>query len=288
MNFQSNKFRSAFHKYRKDRKIKILQFYGRLTSKKRMLPEFLIIGSQRAGTTSLYNYLSGHPSVLRAVVKEVHFFDNSFNKGLDWYRGNFPLLTSTKGERRTITGEATPYYIFHPHAARRIAGIFPSIKIIVLLRNPVDRAYSHYQHEVGLGVENLSFEEAIAQEDTRLEGEVNKLITDENYRSFNHQHFTYLSRGKYVDQLKHWNTFFPEVQIHIIKSEDLFQSRQETFSQVLDFLDLPDWKLPKSRIHNQLQYQGINSSTRERLCAYFEPYNQTLYDYLGRDFDWNK
>lgn len=286
MDFLPKKFRSAIHKYRKDRKIQFLQFYGRLTSQKRMLPEFLIIGSQRAGTTSLYSYLSAHPNLHRAILKEVHFFDNNFYKGLDWYRGNFPLLTSKNGDQRIITGEATPYYIFHPHAARRIAQVFPSMKIIILLRNPVDRAYSHYQHEVGLGVETLSFEEAIEKEEIRLDGELEKLYRDEYYRSFNHQHFTYLSRGRYIEQLIHWSKYFQREQLLVLKSEDLFKSRQETFSKVLEFLDLTDWKLPESRVHNQLQYQGMNPSTRDRLCSYFEPYNLELNEYLGRDFGW--
>lgn len=288
MNIQPNKIRSAIHKVRKDRKIKLLQLYGRLTSKNRMLPEFLIIGSQRAGTTSLYNYLAGHPNIRRAIVKEVHFFDNHFQKGFEWYRGHFPVQAPANGERRTITGEATPYYIFHPHAAQRIAALFPSVKIIVLLRNPVDRAYSHYQHEVKLGYETLSFEEAVDQENTRLAGELDRFSADESYRSFKHQHFSYLSRGIYVDQLKHWLKFFPRDQFLVIKSEDLFQSRQEIFSQVLEFLDLPAWSLPKTRVHNQLQYQEMSASTRERFGAYFEPYNQELYSFLERDFGWER
>ena len=210
MNSLQNQFRKKIHKTVKQRKINVLQLYGSLTSQKRLLPEFIIIGSQRSGTTSLYNYLAGHPYVLPAIVKEVHFFDLAFNNGLNWYRGHFPFTTNGKDGQRIITGEASPYYIFHPHAPGRIARIFPGMKIILLLRNPVDRAFSHYQHEASLGFERLPFDEAVEKESSRLQGEIEKMEQDENYRSFNHQHYSYLSRGIDADQVKTWMKYFPK------------------------------------------------------------------------------
>ncbi len=118
--------------------------YRRLTSGSRRLPDFIILGAQRAGTSSLYYYLSQHPQILPAVRKELHFFDDHYRRGLGWYRSQFP----TRGARGTITGEATPYYLSHPHAPARIQRLLPQARLIVLLRNPVERAISHYFFEV--------------------------------------------------------------------------------------------------------------------------------------------
>lgn len=288
MNSQPDQLRKQLHKTVRRKKVEVLQLFGSLTSMKRTVPNFIIIGSQRSGTTSLYNYLSGHPDILPSIVKEVHYFDFNFHKGFNWYRGHFPYLPDRKGGQKFITGEASPYYVYHPLAPIRISKSFPTIKMILLLRNPVNRAFSHYQHEVGLGFEQLSFEEAIDQESSRLDGEVEKMTLDETYRSFNHQHYSYLSRGVYVEQLKNWMKLFPREQIQIIKSEDFFESPPDVVSQVVKFLDLPEWRLSKFKVHNRLQYQGMDPNTRERLIAYYEPFNQCLYEYLGTDFGWNR
>jgi len=161
------------------------------------LIDFLIIGAQRCGTTSLYSYMVLHPQISSAKNKEVHYFDIFFYKGLDWYLSQFPSLSSNN--KNLITGESSPYYIFHPLAAKRIFKIIPKVKLIVLLRNPVERAYSHYHHIVKLGHESLTIEEAIKSEKERLDGETEKILSGEF--SFNHQHYSYLARGIYVDQL---------------------------------------------------------------------------------------
>lgn len=169
------------------------------------LPTFLIIGAQRCGTTSLYDSLTGHPSILPALRKELHYFDNNYDKCLEWYKAFFPLRLPRETNSTAnppLRGEATPYYIFHPRAHQRIADVLPNAKLIVVLRNPVDRAYSHYWHEVRMGYEHLSFEEAIAKESERTGREVHDLLRDEQYRSVEHQHFSYLNRGIYHQQLR--------------------------------------------------------------------------------------
>ncbi len=258
-----------------------------LTSHIRVLPDFIIIGAQRCGTTSLYNYLSQHPCVVPALVKEVHFFDINFHKGIHWYRSHFPTFLE-KYKQNIITGEASPYYIFHPHAARRIFKIIPQVKLIVLLRNPVDRAYSHYHHEVRIGAETLSFEEAIEKESERLKGEIKKMLENENYYSFNHQHYSYLSRGIYIDQIKVWMSLFPKEQILIIKSEDFYANPSAVFRRVLEFLNLPIWEPKEYKKFNYANYPKMNPATRKRLIKFFEPYNQKLYEYLGVNFGWDR
>ncbi len=232
------------------------------------LPDFVIIGAQKGGTSFLYYLLTRHPLVEPAARKELHFFDQPerFNSGAGWYRRCFPQA-GLKDGRRSITGEATPSYLFDPPVAKRMAEVVPQARLIALLRNPVDRAYSHYQMQVKRGTEPSPFEEAIEQ-----------------------QHTSYVSRGIYVDQLLRWFTFFGKEQMLILKSEDFFERPVETLKVVLTFLDLPDWQPEASELHRR-RYTGtykqkMDPSTRRRLEAYFEPYNQRLYECLDVDFGW--
>lgn len=263
-----------------------------LTSWARSLPDFIIIGTQKGGTTSLYNYLIRHPSVAPAFNKEVHFFDLNFQKGIAWYRAHFPsLLYRSYANRRLgqdlITGESSPYYIFHPLAPERISKAIPHVRLIALLRNPVDRAYSHYQKAVRNGLEPLSFEDAIECEEERLRSETRRILTEESYYSFNHHRYSYLSRGIYVDQLEVWGRFFPDEQTLILKSEDFFADPRSVWERVLEFLDLPHWEPKAHQKHNFASYGKMDAVTRDRMIEYFEPHNQRLYEYLGVDYGWN-
>jgi Sulfotransferase domain len=254
-----------------------------------MLPDFVIIGAQKCGTTFLYwRLLTQHPHVEPAAGKEIHYFNvwKNYNKGGNWYRSHFSPPT-WKEERRSLTGEASPYYVFHPHAARRIAELVPQVRLIVLLRNPVDRAYSHYQMQVRKGVETSTFGGAADLEEMRLRGERDKMLEDERYDSPNYRRFSYLSRGIYVDQLMEWSMFFSDDQMLVLKSEDLFERTPDTLKLVLNFLELPAWEpdawKPREK---QGKYPPMNPATRQQLCSYFEPHNQRLYEYLGVDFGW--
>ncbi|HHT9137186.1 MAG TPA: sulfotransferase family protein [Candidatus Wunengus sp. YC60] len=269
-------------------------FFRCSTSHLRVLPDFLIVGAQKCGTSSLYRNLVKHPSVIPAFVKEIYFFNTKyFQKGVKWYRAYFPLLpykyyVTRICKRDFLTGEATPGYIFHPHAPRRIFELLPDVKIIVLLRNPVDRAYSHYYHEVRKKRESLSFEDAIKMEEERLRGEFDKIINDENYYSFNYLHYSYLSRGIYVEQLQRLHQYFKKEHILIIKSEDFFKDSQATIEKVLQFLGLPGWQPTDFKKVNVGSYQKMDPAVRSRLLDYFEPHNHRLYEYLGINFGWEK
>lgn len=255
------------------------------------LPDFLIIGTQKGGTTFLYRLLSQHPFVEPATTKEVHYFDVNFDKGDDWYRSHFPP-PAWKGERRVLTGEASPYYIFHPHAAKRAEKTVPHAKVIALLRDPVARAYSDYQHKYREGRDTLGFEEAIEAEGGRLRGERDRMLADEGYASPDYRKFSYLSRGIYVDQLRDWHNYFDRDQILILKSEDFFDRPLETWKLVLEYLGLPYWQpgsdelRDNTDLRHQGVYGGMEPATRKRLETYFQPHNQRLYEYLGVDFGW--
>jgi len=254
-------------------------------------PSFLIIGSQKAGTTSLFNYLLKHPCVLGPTQKEVHYFSDNFLKGRSWYQNHFPPLTAVyrravKTGRRPVTGEASPYYIFHPCAPERVHSTLPKAKIIVMLRNPVDRAYSHYKYHVKLGAEDLAFEDALNVEEERLAGEDEKLIADDSYFSFNHKMFSYQSRGRYIEQLKRWARYYSVGDMLIVRSEDFFEDSESIFADVLRFLGLPEHRLPEYQKFNAGGGDRMNPETRARLLDYFAPYNKRLYQFLGREMGW--
>jgi Sulfotransferase domain len=258
------------------------------TAPVRTLPDFLIIGAQKSGTTFLYQLLVQHPHVKPAFAKEVHYFDLNFRKGDNWYRSYFPL--QKRNSSTYITGEASPYYLFHPHAPRRASAVVPDAKLVVLLRNPVDRAYSHYQHQVkrvgGEARETLPFEEAIEAEEKILSREVDKMLQDEFYASSGHRTRSYLSRGIYIDQLLLWSSFFRREQMLVLKSEDLFNDTTNALERVLDLLEMPHWAPEAYSIPNKREYAGVSPLMRQRLNEYYKPHNQRLYEYLGVDLGW--
>lgn len=245
----------------------------RLTSAKRALPDFLIIGAQRAGTTSLYFYLAQHAMVASAIKKEIHYFDASYDRGPSWYRAHFPLSSSLQeatSHPRAITGEATPHYLFDPSAPERAASLLPQARLIALLRNPVERAHSHWRHTVRAGYEPLAFEEAIRQEEARDD-----------------PHYAYLARGMYASQLERWMKYFDPEQFLVLRSEDLFAEPQAILDQLAVFVGIPVWTPADLRARYTANGEKLDASTRADLVQYFAEPNQRLYELLGRDMAWD-
>lgn len=265
--------------------------YRVATAPFRILPHFIILGSQRGGTTSLYRFLEQHPCMASSTRKECHYFDFNYARGLNWYRAYFPARWKVRrvlreSGRRLITGEASPYYLFHPHAPRRAAATVPGAKLIAILRNPVDRAYSHHQLMKKHGLEERSFEEAIDGETERIAPELAKMLADDTYYSYAHQNFSYLARGVYVDQLANWHAHFPREQLLVIRAEDLFKKPREVLPQVLEHVGLPPHDVEEFKRYHNAGYDPMDAATRQRLVAYFAPHNQRLTQYLGRDMNW--
>ena len=265
--------------------------YGWVTGRVRLVPDFIIIGANRGGTAALYQYLCGHPSMAPSFHREVHFFERHFAKGMTWYRGNFPSIFYkcyvTRGARKPfVTGEATTYYIFHPHAPHRILQTLPRVKLIALLRNPTSRAYAQYHQKIRQGRETLSFADAIEAEPERLRGEREKMLADEHYESTEYRDHSYLARGIYVDQLAHWMSLFPKEQILILRSEDLRMNPSGVVKEVLKFLELPAWEPKEQNNYGEADYPKMDPHIKQRLNEYFKPHNRRLSDFLGRDFGW--
>jgi len=255
--------------------------YGLATASVRPLPDFLILGAQKAGTTALYAYLRWHPQISGPSFKEVSFFDRHYVRGERWYRAHLPARRSG-----TIVGEASPSYLFHPLAPQRVAQLLPHARLIALLRNPVDRAFSHYQHEVALGREPLTFEEAIDREDERMQGEVEHMLRDPEYFSEAWWNYTYLARGQYAAQLERWFQAFPRERLLVLLTDELADDPAGTHRRVLEFLGVEPQELSSYPRIFERKYEQMASETRARLERSFEEPNDRLASLLNRQLPW--
>lgn len=251
----------------------------------RMLPSFLIVGGQRCGTTSLFKLLTGHPQIRKPLLRKgIHYFDTDFAKGPAWYQAHFPL---NAGKSDAITGEASPYYLFHPAIPGRIHDLLPDAKIIALVRDPVERAVSHHKHEVRRNFETLNLEDALAAEESRLAGEAEKLMSDARYSSFDHQHFSYVARGQYADQVERYLNLFGRENVLVIESEDLWSSPKPILEEVLEFLGLDTWQPSEFPHMNATKPSQIPPQIHEYLAGQFSASNRRLEELLGRTFSWS-
>ena len=243
-------------------------------------PNFIIIGSQKSGTTSLANYISQHPQVLPAIKKETHFWSGKFHRGIDWYLAHFPPIPQSEN---FITGEATPNYLVTDKVPERIYNLLPNIKLLVILRNPVDRAFSQYHHWQRLNWEYRSFEVGINQELEILKTTPKQPQGDRKYWQLSGN---YIGRGVYIEFMQKWMAVFPREQFLILRGEDLYQTPDDTMKQVFEFLGLPEYQLAKYKKLNSGSYAPISDLLRRRLSEYFQPHNQRLEEYLGMKFNW--
>src|SRR3954451_5570439 len=272
------------------------------------LPNFLIVGAPKSGTTALARYLGDHPSVFFAAEKELHFFDRHELSDVAWYEAHFADV----GDERCI-GEGTPRYMYIPEAVDRMAELLPDARLLVILRNPVDRAYSHYWHNRSRGNEKRSFDDAIRDEAEHAAGGG----ADDHAQVGYH----YLDRGHYQPRLERVCARYPREQVHVSLFEDLRDDAQGTYSAVCRFLGVDDTfappalgkqinehrtfrslrlrefvaenrRLPKS-VRNALGtfntrskgYPSTSLDARRRLDDLFPPEIEALGRWLGRDLD---
>jgi hypothetical protein len=256
----------------------------RATAPMRLRPSFWILGAMKAGTSSLFDYICQHPQVAPPLRKEVHFFTRGwrFGRGFDWYAAHFPLRAAVP--RGAITGEATPGYLFEPDAVGRLAAYRPDAKLIVVLRDPVERAVSQYLHEARLGRETLPIAEAMTREPERMAlAEAAGAAGDET-----RLHASYLARGEYAAQIRTVLRHFGRDQLLAVTSDDLFADPAAATRKCLAFLGLPQPRDPldfgvKNKAPSRIE---IDPELRATLRRHFEPHNRDLETLLGRDLPW--
>ena len=273
---------------------------GMATASARVLPDYLIVGTKKGGTTSLANWLVQHPGVLRMFPKSqrhksAHYFDASFTKSPAWYRSHFPTRrhrdhVADRVGYPPIVGEASPFYMFHPAVPDRVKSMLPDAKIVMLLREPVARAYSHYWDRVSTGFEDApTFEEAIAAEPARLADVEEARFADPAYAHLSFEHHSYLARGRYVEQLARWMPQFGPDQLLVLEFERMKSEPEELFAEVVSFLGLPPCGSVDFRARNERKRQpAMSEATRDSLRDYFRPYNRQLVEMLGRELSWTR
>lgn len=261
------------------------------TAKRRVLPDFIILGAQKAGTSTLTGLLKQHPSIFSPFLKEIHYFDGGMNPDQDyfkydenWYKAHFPLKESSKKDQ--ITFEASPFYLFHPLCPARIHQVLPNAKFIVLLRDPVERAISHYFHSARKGWEKRPFLQAIKEEDELIK----KIFQNQDFQNPYFRVFSYKSRGLYAQQLSRYFQYFEQEQFLILKSEEFFTEPSKTLKQIFEFLNIESEFVPKNlKARNSgynKEYEEIDLEAYQYLRKYFEEPNQKLSEMMGRDFNW--
>jgi hypothetical protein len=264
------------------------------TAASRIDPSFFIIGVQKGGTTALAQYLIDHPQVIAPQRKDIYFFNNieHFRKGKRWYNAHFAHALYRKiyewrtGEKHTVTFDPTPNYFAAPHAAERLHALYPDAKLILLLRNPTERAWSNYRMCCWHGFESLSFEDALACEDERLRTDRERAERTGTH-SYVEQRLAYRTHGIYVNYLREWLKYFRREQLLILQSENLSGNPAAIYGQVTDFAGL--------KKHTGIDFSPVNKGkiekemqpgTRTMLNDYYRPYNEELFALLNTTFNW--
>jgi hypothetical protein len=261
-----------------------------LVERDRALPDFLIIGAHKGGTSSFYENLVTHPQVYPSLTKEVHYFDRDPRPSLRWYRAHFPSREELR-RNDAICGEATPSYAIYPGIPADIKTLLPKAKLIFLLRDPVKRAYSAYQFNSRRGAPAMSFEDWIERDFDLLGGQKIDRSAFMEYVGNNKRIDKVpvaLLRGIYVEQIRNWHSVFSQDRLTIIESSEYFRDPSKVLNAVAtQSLGLRPHQFAYRKTHHEKRgYPKMRDETRARLEAFFKPYNEALYTYLGRDFGW--
>lgn len=266
---------------------------GHRTASRRALPTMLIAGGQRCGTTTLYKALLEHPSFVGPKLRKgVHYFDLNFDKSVDWYRAHFPTKSSLESTQHrsggpVVVGESSPYYLWHPLAPERISRTLPGVRIVVLLRDPVERAYSAHAHELARGFEVEPFERALELEPERLAGQEEALVSGDVARSLAHQHLAYVERGEYITQLERMAAAIGRENLLVIDSADFWAEPEQNWPAVTSFLELSDHPVTLAK-YNSRSRAPMSQELRARLEDHYAEFDARLASWWGRTPSWRR
>ncbi len=261
-----------------------------LTGSIRVLPDFLVIGAKRCGTTSLFYHLPEHPCISKSPHDNMGFFNDNFHLGVNWYKSFFPTIF-TRNKIKSEFGnflafDVTTTYMEEESTANNVYQIKPNMKIIVILRNPVDRAYSQYHLSLREKEEKRSFEDVIEENMNRLYKESHK--RHEIKPKFSAEGNNYLKKGLYAQQLRRWLKIFPRENILIISTEEFESNQQVIYNKIFGFLDISQFEIKNTEKMEKGNYTPMKSETRSLLLDYFRSHNDELFKLIDKKFDWEK
>ncbi|CAN5643343.1 hypothetical protein BH11ACT8_BH11ACT8_16270 [soil metagenome] len=265
--------------------------WGAATAGLRMTPSIIVVGAQRAGTTTLFRLLEAHPQLVRPTLsKGTGYFDDGYDRSWHWYQGHFPLRRPgpVPSAGQPVTFECSGYYLFHPLAAARIASDLPDVRVVVLVRDPVERAFSAHRHELARGYETLPLADALAAEGIRTAGESVKLERTPGYRSFAHRHHAYVQRGEYAHQVRRFRTALGADRVHVLDADLFFADPRRQFAGLQQALGLSTWLPAEVAVSNARPGPPADPDLRGRLMRHFEPHDSELGELLGEVPSWRR
>ena len=256
----------------------------------RVIPDFLVIGAKRCGTTSLYQHLPEHPCISKSPYDNMGFFNDNFHLGVNWYKSFFPT-TFTRNKIKSKFGDflafdVTTKYMEEESTANNVYQTKPNMKIIIILRNPVDRAYSQYHLSVRQAAERRSFEDVVEENMNRLNKESHE--HHEIKPRFSAKEDNYLKKGLYALQLRYWLKIFPRENILVVSTEEFESNQQIIYNKIFEFLNISKFEVKNTKKMEKGNYQPMKSETRNLLLDYFRPHNHELFELINMEFNWDK
>ena len=263
----------------------------RLQPVSRAMPNFIVIGAQKSGTSSMFSYLRQHPQIVRPIFKEPYFFDRNYHRGLGWYGCNFPSRRAIdrlndRFGRPHLTFEATATYVFDENVPARIARDLKTRKFILLLRNPVERAISAYWHARRMGIETRSLAEAMESDRCRYHEEELGESGRASAPGSAPRRPSYLRRGIYHEAVSRWQSVFSPADLLVLQSETMFADPATVMEQVFAFLDIPHLPHIDFAPQNVGTYDGRDVPVREMLQKFYRSHNAHLNDISRTRFSW--
>lgn len=272
------------------------------TASMRPDPDFLLIGAKRGGSTSFYYDLITHPQIAllfprpdrlpkATATKGIHYFDSNYFRGRRWYASHLPSSRVRRQQQhevggRVITGEGSPYYLTHPAAPERVAADLPRVKLIAVLRDPVERAHSHWKERVREGMETLSFRAALEQECERVGDAATRLRLDARFYSYAHEQQSYLEQSRYGAALKQWCEHFSKDALLIIRSEDYYKDPLAQLDRAAVHLGIRPGRFTLGAVRNAAAGSELDAPTRHHVEDLLRPDAELLRERTGITWDW--
>ena len=247
-------------------------------------PDFLIIGSQKAATTTLHSYLSKNTNIQSSKIKETQFFNMNYDRGIKYYKSCFPIKRNDK-----LTFETTPDYIDHPLAPKLCHQLLPNVKLIVTLREPVERAFSHFNFVQGYSNEEkeISFEEGLKLEQTRINKAFDLIYSDRYNSARMFSNYGYLRKGEYANHIINWLEYYPIENFHFVDFKDIINDINAVTHKICNFLKIPFQEVSQQKKMNVTKYNSeIKKETYFKLKSHYQEYNKRLFQLIQTELDW--